>query len=726
MKEKDKNVFYLYKLGLWFFPLVLGMVFCHIADTFFIIGLTMSLSLMYRLRKVFVNLTCLDCLIVSICVWEICLLLFSVNTFQNIHYLKMSILLTMYYLIIRIDFKGVNRIRRLLLIYAFIISFCLIVSLALFFVWKNSLIGVGFYTLRSFRHLYTPFGMPSNQWSTLLFGFIGILSLTLLYFHRNKKIYIFIIGMLLLGIWQIILSFSRGMYISFFVLLLLSIGYVLRLKVYYTFKIIWIVSALFACFVFIYPVRNDVFCTLKMNQEVLQQRSSLGRVDAIKAVFCISKEKLLTGVGGGNFSLAIDKYRYEDDNIGYTSFAPNIVVQLLLEKGIIGVLLWVIIIGIILINFKRDNNRNLGQFVIVAMLLCIMIKELTFASFFESLVLQWMVYTFIALYQNKLTRGKNNFFTFKGLYLGGAFVFVALLMTFLSCFHYKNEEFNRKSIEAFKVGDYNLSICLMERTLKSTPYLINRGILYWNMYVNTRNNDFLDKSVCNFREAIRKNPYDMQLCFYNAFVSFSEKDLEVDIEKMKKMIEEFPNNAFLRMNLFQILYSLKLVKESIPHLACAIMLAPQILDSSFWLDLSQKDKELVCEVKNEIRKYMAFDFSNPILLAKYGKVWMALGESSYAKEYINRALKQLPSLSQAWYNLGVIEYEKGKLEKANLFAGKYKMLKNKLLLPSSVDSISLNIKTLSNFELNQLLQEKYFSKFQRWYLSSSLTMNIIN
>jgi len=81
-----------------------------------------------------------------------------------------------------------------------------------------------------------------------------------------------------------------------------------------------------------FSLQDDCNKTLSLNSTISQQRSIEARVDSSqKAIQLLKTNKL--GYGAGTYSL-VNSERFEDSDIPFTSFAPNCIAQLFVEKGV--------------------------------------------------------------------------------------------------------------------------------------------------------------------------------------------------------------------------------------------------------------------------------------------------------------------------------------------------------------------------------------------------------
>ena len=196
------------------------------------------------------------------------------------------------------------------------------------------LLNTGFADTYHFRFLFRPLGYITNVWAEVLLILLGWICLA----RRYSALFIF------LCVLAILFSFSRGAYISLGIYLLAGLLWMetKREKI----RLLAVGSTanvLTACF-----LPQEMKTTLQMNRTVSQQQSTEGRIDAAHAAWNAFREHQLLGYGSGNFTYAIDHAMNQDSTHAFTSFAPNIIVQLLVEKGILGVMFYLLLTVVVL------------------------------------------------------------------------------------------------------------------------------------------------------------------------------------------------------------------------------------------------------------------------------------------------------------------------------------------------------------------------------------------
>jgi tetratricopeptide (TPR) repeat protein len=134
--------------------------------------------------------------------------------------------------------------------------------------------------------------------------------------------------------------------------------------------------------------------------------------------------------------------------------------------------------------------------------------------------------------------------------------------------------------------------------------------------------------------------------------------------------------------------------------------------------LKQKDTIFAHEIINILNENIPALSENPIILAKYGKLLLSLGDTLYAQKYLQSAVSILPNLSRPWYYLSIIAYHNGAKSEADNYAKRSAVLDSK-------DAIGDHYALKNSLSLD-FLYTKYQLKFRQWYRSNTLPAVVFN
>ena len=324
-------------------------------DPFLLSGWIMVILFVYRLWKKTISFSCIDIGIVILWGYDLLLLFTTINGCVSWQYIISTTVSIAYYFVLRFNFCDYSKFKKLLYTYSIFVGILSLFGVFSFFFFSSSLKEVGWDNIYSFRFLFRPLGNIINVWGTLLLVFFVVVNITLFLYRKQRKAVVVLSFCLYFITFGIITSFSRGIYIAFsFYLIFLVLMVVLNRKKDLK-KVLLVISL--ALIVSVLPYKKEIVQTFKMTETISQQRSLNSRIANTSIIKDVLTEVPFMGAGLGNYTLITNKYVFENDNVLFTSVPPNIFVQLLAEKGIIGFLLWGGF-GICLCRFFIKLRRN--------------------------------------------------------------------------------------------------------------------------------------------------------------------------------------------------------------------------------------------------------------------------------------------------------------------------------------------------------------------------------
>ncbi|MBO7496868.1 MAG: O-antigen ligase family protein [Salinivirgaceae bacterium] len=236
-------------------------------------------------------------------------------------------------------------------------------------------------SLEQYKGFYRPFGMLSNDWATVLLCLLPFSTIGTLNADGKKRLWFAAANCL--NITCILVSFSRGAYISLALFIMASVAFsAMRGASRRTTLLLGAVTAL--AFALTLPVADSVLTTIRMNKTVSQQKSVEGRLTKYDEALKVFKEQPLLGVGGGNYTLAVERYCNAGQNDIFSPRCTNTYLQLLAERGIIGFCVYAaLFVAVLLTAFRRARRGNADAGILLAAILALIFREVTFSSFFE-------------------------------------------------------------------------------------------------------------------------------------------------------------------------------------------------------------------------------------------------------------------------------------------------------------------------------------------------------
>lgn len=565
------------------------------------------------------------------------------------------------------------------------VSVSLLLAICSFFIFRQSVLSVDFEDTYHFRFLFRPLGYITNVWAEVLLILLGWVCLV----RRYSTLFIF------LTILAILLSFSRGAYISLGVYVVTWLLFMAPKREKLRLPVIGAVAFVLTGVV----LPSETGTTLLMNRTTSQQQSTEGRINATQAAWDTFREHPLCGYGNGNYTFAIDRTLNQDSTLPYTSYAPNIAVQLLIEKGIIGLLLY-LLLALAVCRTIRKRWIQPESRMIACLLLALAVKEMAQATLLSTPFSLFMVYAVLAFLQKeeipdeeKEDRQTASIYVVPGIaiicYLGWlAFAFV----------QDQDKSYQQQSMAAWEKGAFTEAIRLMERTSERTPNLINRSLLYMEYYRKTKAPEYLQAAELALLQAGRRQPEDVQIRYLLARVCLYGNELTKALPIAEELATDYPKNALYLATFSDVLYRQGEKKAAVRPLVDAIRYAPRLLTGERILQLQQTDSIFYQSMKQRLCVLSPAPDRSPADFARYGYIARWCGNRAAGNSYLRKAVDDLPNLATPWHLL----------DEDN----KYRLL---LYGAFRKDLLSTELPEEKAMSDEQLFQMAYQPKFANWY-----------
>lgn len=244
----------------------------------------------------------------------------------------------------------------------------LAIALVSFGIFAKGAHEAGFYNLVDFRHLYRPLGYSTNVWSEILLMIFGMT----LCIGKDSKCHGITVFMAML---LLVLSFSRSAYIIALLLAFAIIAIIEKRRE----RIVILASIIMVTIIGLLLFRDDICSTFNIMGTEVQRRSVEGRIEAMNGIWDVFNQHWFVGYGAGNYTLALDSFYGQDSTKMYTSYAPNIIVKILIERGVLGIAAVSALICAIFVQVIK-HRKSRKSVLAAIMLLAVMLKEMSLAT----------------------------------------------------------------------------------------------------------------------------------------------------------------------------------------------------------------------------------------------------------------------------------------------------------------------------------------------------------
>ncbi len=543
----------------------------------------------------------------------------------------------------------------------------------------------GWSDISEFKGFLNYFKLLLNNWATLAVCLLPFPLITAVQ-HRNMKVPFY--GALLifcLSVLAVLISFSRGAYLS-----LLLFGFLVPATLILIKKIpaktlmfpgLFTAGALALIFLLFYrPVMN----TLAMNKTASQQRSTHGRLNILESGLCKAKIYWLTGTGTHNYPLSPDNCMQEQEDSGYSVYTNNLYLQILIEKGLPGLLVYGVLFFLILLRFFKkllrlpDQEGRLVHGLLFAGFSAYAFRELFFSSFFESA----QVLVFVALFAALAATGNPAVLSLRR-YSSLAYTVVLVGLLFFSAW------FFRHKLNGYSAGK-NVEYALAEwkkknpsfgasitKAIKQTPSIlpyhelaglsmIQDSLSIRNLFKGSLTVDpgALSTAKSHFLQALQLNPSDAGLHFNLGVLEFLQAHnlAGIPASHFIQALEREPNNVEFITGFGMLAEYTGNIQLAYQLYQKAIQLDPEILDSEFFSDLMLRrpDSDSLLTVNAIAALKSKTDSAyNVIYLARLARILMAKSDTAGASPMLQQVIRDIPVAHRPYLYLGQIAEGKG-------------------------------------------------------------------
>jgi len=542
-----------------------------------------------------------------------------------------------------------------------------VLTIGSFYFFKFNIEYEGFTDLVNFKKMFNPLGFLLNDWATILLLASSFVLLALTRSRFNTPWFWVLIAGLGAGLMSIVFSFSRGAYLSVLLGLFVFFGFGLLFRVVkFKLLLLFFTGTVVLIILTALPVQKEFSTTMSLSGTTSQVRSTSGRVELWKAAYRIIREEPLTGVGNAQFSLRANPYLAKQEDAMVTRRATNSYLQLLVEKGIIGLIPWAVFIGLLLFTLfriiRKRNEKSLPALILFAVFVAVLFRELSFSTFFEIYQLQLLFFVLVAFIVN-WDKTRNKKYLLPGFSLP---VFMSLIFIVLAGFMLSYKIATKKNdtfIEKYQEGDYYGALDAIDNAISYDPrnplLEANKGFLLNTIHEkDTTNGGSKGVSLSYYRTAVRYSPYDPYLHHNLAWLYFNEGKIDSAYIHIGKACELSANTALFHVSRGLFLEKTGTSDFGLTEFKKAIRLSPDLLDTNFATDLEAKNHEWFRNMLGELTDSLSLKIKtddSPIIISRLAKIILHKGDTVRAMQLFEQAGKQLPNLDRPWYYQGMVK-----------------------------------------------------------------------
>lgn len=640
--------------------LVQAIAACRMQDSLNLTILIPALLLLFLSRKKILEPAWTDLLVAGIWIWEAVLQLHSISHAASLPALVNTTAAVLCYFVLRLAFGDRDRIRALLTADSLLFGLLAAIGAVAFLLFRQRMAEGGFSDLYDFRALYMPLGNLTNVWANLLLGFLGTIILGLHYARRTKGAFLLILCLIPVS-YGLVVTFSRGIYLSLaFLLVALAIYALFTRGTSWQAKILAAALVIAGSALLIMPYGTEVSRTLRMNETVSQQRSTEGRITAAETALELFREHPLAGTGSNTYSLAANPSLYENDPEAYTANASSLAVQIATEKGAVGTLLWALLLASLAWSAVRERKQTTTPILVLILIATLLIRELTFPVLLSNGGLLIILFTWAAILQNSC-RPKPLF------RIGSAPVRIlrwlplALWVVVLTASLSERRQIRifEQAAAAMQKGDPARAREIIADSPDNAAGLAGKSNVLLGLYQASGDTALLIRAADCLVRAEKLNPRDILLQHNLATVLAQKGQKSEALGILNRLVEQYPDNPLYRSSLFRLSASGGDTLAALPHLVRAVASSPGLLDTPLCTGVLSGDSSVAAAFRQLLAEAMLRKSEDPIVLAKQARIHLFLGDTATACTYWKEAVAALPNLSRPWAYLGMAAYSSG-------------------------------------------------------------------
>ena len=570
----------IYASGIAGLLVVLLALFLFKVEDPYRVGLLLAAGALWLLRPLpFREWSLLDGCVAALTLFDLCSCFYAACPIPAMNAAFCSVYMLTVYFVCRRLFAHERALQIFRIGSLFPIGAALLLAVCSFFVFRRSVQEAGFEDTYHFRFLFSPLGYITNIWAEVLLMLSGWICLM-----RR-----WVVPLQFVCVTAILLSFSRGAYIALAVYLLFALLFFPKTE-----KLRLLLPAGMAVLLVAVFLPKEFNTTLQMDQTVSQQLSTRSRITSTEAAWQVFKERPLLGYGNQNYTYAVDPILGQDCTKPFTSIASNLPTQLLVEKGIIGVLLF-LLTGIAVCRILWRYRKTTDSCVIAATLLAVFVKDMSQAT--------WLNTPFLL------------------------FVLSILLAYLQRCDETTTPEACRSAYMIPLIA----TIVFIGWNIPQLPQMLDA----------TRN----DLQEGNYEKAYHRHPEDVQLRYLYA------ESIQAD-SILESLAECYPKHSLYRSAYAWRSYQQGDTATALDMMAEAIRYTPRLIAGEAMMRWQEQDCLFYHRIQQTVSAFRPAPDAPPADYARYGYLAHSLGDTLRATGYLQQAVYALPNLATPWLLLG--------------------------------------------------------------------------
>lgn len=524
------------------------------------------------------------------------------------------------------------------------------------------------------RFLLVPRGMLINDWGSILLAFLPFNIYSLFTLRRHWKIAPALALLVLLI--ALLLTLSRGTLLSLSIFTLLFFAAVIFWKILsWRIAVVWFGSYLLLSGVILLPLRHTFSAIADTSPHSSQGMSAAGRIDRLSDSWALFKAHPITGIGNGSYAIESMVITNRDGST-YTRRVNNSLMQILLEKGIIGLAAYLLILGFALhslIQRLRSPDKLVPALFGIG-LAVLLFREMTSSTLFEQPTCLLLFAFILRMSVSDQSKAWACRWWGRSLFLGMIVLFSVLAFVTEAEVRLSGEQ-NRQMLSLMEKGRWDAAL----QTADKPPVGRNNPILYANKALSLVLRDSLSFSIDNyaagepivpdnstgqqqalslFQKASELSPRDPVFIHNQGWIHLLRGDTALGEEHLQQAVELAPFDPIFLVSRGVVAEHSGDSLTAVRYYARAVAASPALLDAPFYKNLSVRRPALARQVLEEARSQVQrtlTDRNNSIDKARLGRISYQIGDRTQTKTLLEEVVRHMPNLNRAWLTLGLVQ-----------------------------------------------------------------------
>ena len=406
-----------------------------------------------------------------------------------------------------------------------------------------------------------------------------------------------------------------------------------------------------------------------------QVRSIEGRIAIWKRSLALFRDHPVWGVGAGNSPLYLNSVEEQDETVGFSSRTFSLPLQLLTEKGTIGVLVYAAVILLVFWEVHRQLRRvdlPVSERLVVCCLLsglvAVLARELTYSSLLEQMPVALLTASAIGLVwvpeSTTVDPGERPGSALRIEWVAIVFAVAAGYGYLITGEHERGDVQLRAFYSRMLAADFTGARRSIDRATKLWPenarYHVWRGYCLSQLLPPqcAREPAAIAGAAAEFRTALKLNNRDGVAHHDLAWLEHLAGNDSEARKEWQLAVEIDPDNAVFHLSLGMFLQEAGDGQGAAGHFAIAAQISPAVLESPLFArhpDWAKRTVErCIRETEGRLR-----NSSDPVLKARLGKYYLVTNDLPRAARMLQDAATDLPNLPLLWFNLGEVYRRQG-------------------------------------------------------------------